>query len=139
MTNKPQRIIIDTNLWVSFLISDNVKLEDLLFAQKVSLIFSEELMQEFVSVTGRPKFARYFNLQTVEELLSVIHEVATFVQVTTTVSICRDPKDDFLLALALDSNADVLITGDSDLLELEQVGGTRIMTLSSFLDTQYYA
>jgi hypothetical protein len=133
MPDNPQKVIIDTNLWISFLISGNAKLDDLLFSRKVTLIFSEELVQEFVSVALRPKFARYFDFQTVAELLSVFYEVAAFVNVTTTVNICRDPKDNFLLALAQDSNADVLITGDSDLLEIEQIGKTRIMTLANFL------
>ena len=68
------------------------------------------------------------------ELLAAIHEVATFIDVKTKVNICRDPKDNFLLALALDSNADFLITGDSDLLEIEQIGKTRITTLTNFLE-----
>ncbi|MGG7664755.1 putative toxin-antitoxin system toxin component, PIN family [Dyadobacter sp. BHUBP1] len=46
---------------------------------------------------------------------------------------CRDPKDNFLLALALDSNADFLITGDADSLVIEQIGKTRIITLTDFL------
>lgn len=136
MPDNPQRIIIDTNLWISFLISGNAKLDELLFSQKVTLIFSEELVQEFVSVASRPKFARFFDTRNVGELLSNIHEVAVFVNVTARVNICRDPKDDFLLALALDSNADVLVTGDSDLLELEQIGRARIMTMTGYLATQ---
>ena len=119
MPDKPQRII---------------KLDDLLFSRKVVLIFSEELVREFVSVALRPKFARYFDFKTVEALLSTIHEVASFVNVTTKVNICRDPKDNFLLAL--EANADVLITGDSDLLEIEQIGRTQIMTLTNFFGKQ---
>lgn len=134
MQDNPRRIIIDTNLWISFLISGNAKLDELLFSRKVTLIFSEELVQEFVSVACRPKFARYFDFQTVAELLTTIHEVATFKNVTTKVDICRDPKDNFLIALALDSNADFLITGDSDLLDIGQIGKTRIITLTNLLE-----
>lgn len=82
MPDKSQRIIIDTNLWISFLISGHAKLDDLLFSQKAALIFSEELVQEFVNVACRPKFARYFDFQTVAELLAAIHEVAKFVKST---------------------------------------------------------
>lgn len=134
MVHKAQRIIIDTNLWISFLISGNARLGELLFSRKVTLIFSEELVQEFVSVARRPKFVKYFDSKSIEGLLSAIHEVATFINVDTRVNICRDPKDNFLLALALDSSADVLITGDSDLLEIEQIGRTRIMTMTNFLE-----
>jgi putative PIN family toxin of toxin-antitoxin system len=51
MRNKPERIILDTNLWISFLISkDLAKLDKILFSGKCRLVFSEELMQEFLQV-----------------------------------------------------------------------------------------
>jgi hypothetical protein len=42
---------------------------------------------------------------------------------------CRDPKDNFLLSLAVDSGADYLATGDKDLLEIRKVGKTMIISL----------
>jgi predicted nucleic acid-binding protein len=49
------------------------------------------------------------------------------------VNACRDPKDNFLLALAKDGRADLLITGDKELLDLAVFEGTRIVSPSSFL------
>ncbi|MGV3602792.1 MAG: putative toxin-antitoxin system toxin component, PIN family [Dyadobacter fermentans] len=134
MPDKLQRVIIDTNLWISFLISGSERLEQLLLSGKVALIFSEELVSEFVSVASRPKFARFFDSQSIEELLTSIREVATFIVASSQIKLCRDAKDDFLLALALDSNADFLITGNSDLLEMQTIGRTRIITLTNFLE-----
>ena len=134
MPEKPLRIIIDTNLWISFLISGNARLDELLFSRKAILIFSEELLREFTNVANRPKFKRFFDLKDVEALLLTIGTHAEFIAVKTQVKLCRDPKDDFLLALALDSNADVLISGDSDLLEIREIGRTSIMTMSKFLE-----
>jgi uncharacterized protein len=54
--------------------------------------------------------------------------------VTSEVSLCRDEDDNFLLALAKDSKADFLITGDKDLLVLKQFENTSILTLTEFLD-----
>jgi uncharacterized protein len=51
------------------------------------------------------------------------------------VAVCRDEKDNFLLSLAFDGNADFLITGDQDLLELKKYKRTRIMTITDFLAT----
>jgi predicted nucleic acid-binding protein len=45
----------------------------------------------------------------------------------------RDAKDNYLLALAKDSQADFLITGDQDLLILQQFGITKIVTYQQFL------
>lgn len=47
-------------------------------------------------------------------------------------STCRDPKDDYLLALAQEAKADYLLTGDKDLLVLEYIGKTQIITVSFF-------
>jgi len=47
---------------------------------------------------------------------------------------CRDTKDNFLLNLAIDGKVDYLVTGDKDLLVLEKVGKTRVVTLAKFTE-----
>lgn len=60
-----KRIIIDTNLWISFLITkDYSKLDEILFGKKAILIFSQELLDEFLEVAKRPKFRRFFLQET---------------------------------------------------------------------------
>ncbi|WP_345125583.1 putative toxin-antitoxin system toxin component, PIN family [Hymenobacter antarcticus] len=51
--------------------------------------------------------------------------------VTSVAEWCRDPKDNFLLSLALDSQADYLVSGDEDLLVPGSVGSTSIVTLAA--------
>ncbi len=130
----PRKIIIDTNLWISFLISGNYsQLDTIILERKCKLIFSEELLNEFLSVVKRPKFRKFFESEDIENLLEVIEDYAEFVDVKTEVSICRDLKDNFLLSLAIDSMADYLITGDKDLLELVNIDKTKILTMSQVL------
>jgi hypothetical protein len=43
----------------------------------------------------------------------------TIAHINSRVTVCRDLKDNYLLALARDSNANFLITGDKDLLEIK--------------------
>ena len=134
MQNKVSRIIIDTNLWISFLITnDFTKLDKILFSRHYILVFSQELLDEFLEVASRPKFRRFFSFTDIEELLETIYQYADFVKVQTQIKICRDPKDNFLLSLSADGNADFLLTGDKDLLELTKFGKTRIVTISDFL------
>jgi uncharacterized protein len=45
----------------------------------------------------------------------------------------RKKKDNFLLSLAIDSNATYLLTGDKDLLVVNKIGKTKIITVSQFL------
>ena len=137
MQNKVSRIIIDTNLWISFLITNNfAKLDEILFSKHGILVFSQELLAEFLEVAKRPKFKRFFSTSDIEELLETIDEYAEFVKVQTQIEICRDPKDNFLLSLSVDGNADFLLTGDKDLLELTKLGETTITTISDFLQNR---
>lgn len=134
MKNESKKVIIDTNLWISFLISKNyTQLDEILFSRKCKLVFSEELLNEFLSVIKRPKFRKFFTQEDTENLIETIQEYAEFFTIKSEVTICRDVKDNFLLSLSKDSNADFLITGDLDLLELKTFQRTKILTISSFL------
>lgn len=82
------------------------KLDELLFNQKCKLLFSQELLEEFVAVSNRPKLRKYISRIEVEDLLDTIDDIAEFVNVTSEISECRDPKDNFLLSLAVDGKAD---------------------------------
>lgn len=131
-----KRIILDTNLWISFLITSKYdQLDSLLFDQKCQLLFSQELLHEFVTVSRRPKLRKYFKSEALSELLELIEEYAEFVEVKSEVALCRDPKDNFLLSLGKDGAADYLITGDKDLLVLEEMGTMQICTITDFFNT----
>lgn len=137
MLNKVSRIIIDTNLWISFLITrDFIKLDEIIFSKESILVFSQELLDEFLEVAKRPKFRHFFSFDDIEEILETIEGYADFVNVQTKIGVCRDPKDNFLLSLSIDGNADFLLTGDKDLLDLTKFGETRIITISDFLQNK---
>jgi len=135
MKNRVSRIIIDTNLWISFLITKNfTRLDEIIFSKKCVLIFSQELLEEFLTLAKRPKFRRFFSSSDIEEILETIQEYAEFIEVTSKTEVCKDPKDNFLLSLSMDGNADFLLTGDNDLLMLTKFRKTEIVTISDFLD-----
>ena len=137
MPKTTHRIIVDTNLWISFLLTKDFSRLDHLFAtDHLKLLFSKLLLAESVEVAQRPKFKKYFSLPDLEELLLPIEKKAKFVTVTSTVDLCRDPKDNFLLALALDGKATHLLTGDNDLLVLKRLNKTRILSITDYLAGQ---
>ncbi len=126
-----KKIILDTNLWISFLISNDQKfLDSFIDERKVKLIFSTELIEEFIAVAIRPKFKRYFSRSDIEDLLKVFDLYGEVVPVKSNVMLCWDEKDNFLLNLALDSKSDYLVTGDSDLLDLKEIKKTKIITIA---------
>lgn len=129
------KVIIDTNLWISFLITKNyTKLDSLFERKKIQLLFSKELIEEFILVTKRPKFEKYFKESDIERLLYLFDSIGELVQVKSDVKECRDFKDNFLLNLAIDGKAKYLISGDKDLLVLGKIEKTIIITMADFLD-----
>ena len=130
---KSRKIIIDTNLWISFLLTKQFTfLDSLLNKRRVKLIFSDELLAEFFEVEKRPKLNKYFQDKDLEQLIDLINVYAEFYTVKSTVDVCRDSKDNFLLALAKESNADFLITGDKDLLVIKKFENTEIVTITEY-------
>jgi putative PIN family toxin of toxin-antitoxin system len=133
MNKKTYRIIIDTNLWISFLISKRLQKTDSLFNQDgITFIFSNELIEEFLEVAARPKFKKYFKQSDIQKIVDFMDCCSEIIEVKSSVDICRDKKDNFLLALALDSKADFLITGDEDLLIIKQFHYTEILSYNQF-------
>lgn len=91
--------------------------------------FSEELIAEFITVSQREKFSKFFLKKDVEKLIELFSAFGILYKTRSKITDCRDSKDNFLLNLAIDSKADLLATGDKDLLILKQIGKTRIITL----------
>ena len=134
MPGKKDRIIIDTNLWISFLLTNDYSSLDIILSNsKLVLIFSDELLKEFIEVANRPKFKKYFSSQDLQDLFLQIKNHGVFIVSLSITNICRDPKDNFLLSLSKDGKASHLITGDKDLLDLKRYGKTKILSLKKYL------
>jgi putative PIN family toxin of toxin-antitoxin system len=134
---KSKRVILDTNLWISFLISKRQQELDLLLESgAVILIFSTELIEEFLEVANRPKFKKFFKKSDIQALLTQIDSFGELIKVESKVDKCRDEKDNFLLSLSIDGKADFLITGDSDLLVLGKIRQTQIVSWSEFISKE---
>lgn len=132
---KSKNVILDTNLWISFLISKDYSfLDNFVLKGKVKLIFSEELFSEFISIAERPEFKKYFSNSDINQLIQIIDKYGILIKVTAEINLCRDIKDNFLLNLAADSKADFLVTGDKDLLEIKNLLNTKILTIRELID-----
>jgi uncharacterized protein len=114
------RIVIDTNVFVSA-----VPLPLSVPRQAVdralddgTLLFSEATMSELTEVLYRPKFDDYVTAEERALLLHQLVETAEFIPIIQLVRECRDPRDDKFLEVALNGRADLIITGDADLLAL---------------------
>ena len=134
MNDKPVKIIIDTNVWISFLIGKDISfiIRNLLINKSVTIIMTDILQAEIMAVASRPKFARHFSPEACKKLLTFLQNRCKSYPLDDIPKRCRDPKDDYLLELARVSEADVLVTGDKDLTDIRQFGHCRVLTMAEF-------
>ena len=133
---KKIKIVLDTNIWISYLISKNSNQWDtLIFSDKIQIIYSEKLLNEFIEVTQRDKFRKFFSLEDLEVILNFLGDFAIFVEsIGKKYTLCRDLKDNFLLDLAVTAEADFLVTGDKDLLEIKTLENVKILSPTDFIN-----
>ena len=133
MTNKRVKVIFDTNVWISFLIGKRLaKIKQHISNNSITIIITEQLLIEIKTVTSREKLKKYFPKESVKELIVLLETIAEKVEIKPTHFINRDPKDNFLLDLIDFSQADYLVTGDKDLLELNPFKTAQILTAGEF-------
>lgn len=97
------------------------------------LLFSEGTMDEVKNVLFRSKFDHYVSRKDRALFLAQLSVAAEFVSTIQVMRECRDPKDDKLLEVVLNGRADVMITGDADLLEMHPWRGVAILSPADFL------
>ncbi|MDR0518189.1 MAG: putative toxin-antitoxin system toxin component, PIN family [Fibromonadaceae bacterium] len=133
------KIVIDANLWVSFLIGKRLKnLDELCFDEKVVVISSPKIIEEFIDVSSRESLRKYVNHEKIPEVLKILETRCANDPIEYSVnSSLRDPDDLYLLALSAEVGANFLLTGDKDLLTLGRYEQTEIITFSNFMSLHY--
>jgi putative PIN family toxin of toxin-antitoxin system len=131
------RIVIDTGVAVSaVLLPRSTPRQAFDKASSAGrLLISEATIAELDEVLRRPKFNKYVPEESRIEFLAALVAVAEVVQVTSVVTVCRDPKDDKFLALAFNGKASHIVSGDADLLMLHPFRGIAIVTPHDFLQS----
>ena len=81
---------------------------------------------------SRTKFKEYFSKEQIIDFLTLIEKKSEIIKTISNIDICRDEKDNYLLNIAVDSKADYLITGDKDLLDLNEIEETQIINFKNF-------
>ena len=128
------RFVFDTNVIVSALLFKD-SLPRLAFdaaLDRGKILISTPVLEELERVLSREKFNRYVGAIDRNRFLAALVKESEWVAVTTSVNVCRDPKDNKFLELALSGGANALITGDTDLLALGTFRGIDVLNPESF-------
>lgn len=137
MTVLLKRIILDSNVIISAILKPRSIASDALetASEHFNIVVSKESLDELLEVLKRPKFDKYLSLaDRLEDLRDYIN-ITTKIPVTLEVFDCKDPKDNKFLALALASNARLIVSGDKkDLISMNPYRGIEIIGIRDFIE-----
>ncbi|MFN9225483.1 MAG: putative toxin-antitoxin system toxin component, PIN family [Pseudanabaena sp.] len=130
-----KRFVVDNNILVSALLVKNSAPFQVIskIEERDVILYSEETLLELNQVLSRKKFIKYFAIEEKQAFIFKLLEKAELVEIEESINICRDPKDDKFLELAVSGKADFIITGDQDLLVLNPFRNIEIITAKDFL------
>ncbi len=131
---KRDRIVLDTNVLISALLFNGPPraVLELVIGGSVYCSLSLVILDELRNVLERPKFrfSPEQAFQVVEELHAVCDIVNPAIQVNI---VTADPKDNLILECALESKADMIVSGDQHLLAIVEFRGIQIVSPSGYL------
>lgn len=133
------RAVVDTGVFVSALIrrrGTTGKVLQALRNGRFTAIYSTDILLEIIKVLGREKFHKKYHIQPddIAALIDLIRLRGELVIPKKSVSACRDPKDNKFLEAALMGEADFVVSGDADLLDMVLFEQIPIIQSAEFLD-----
>ena len=134
MAERP-RVVVDTNVMISRLLRPP-SVPGQAMRRPVdagTLLVSEATMGELADVLARPKFDPYVSIEERQQFLLLLGRIVEMVPILHRIRACRDPSADKFLEVAVNGEADFLISGDRDLVELHAFRGIPIVTPAEFL------
>lgn len=141
------RAVLDTNVLVSYLLthrppiaqaepqSGSALIDHHLAQDDFALVTAPELLAELDRVLGYPKLQQYYTEEERRRFVALVMALGDVAELPAVIPrISRDPDDDRVIACAVAGEADVIVSGDDDLLALERVGAIPILTVAQFLE-----
>jgi uncharacterized protein len=131
----PERVVIDTNVLISslfFATSTPAQAVDKAVTN-AQLVATTETLRELIGKLHSPKFDRYVRRERRDALLERVVSLVEIITVMQRIRASRDPKDDKFLEAAVNGRAEVIVTGDKDLLDLNPFRSIAIVTPAAYL------
>lgn len=132
------RAVVDTNILVRAVIKPSGTVGPVLLRLRhggYTLLYAQSLLEEPIDVLNRPRIRDKYHLtdQDIRAVVSLILLRGEAVVPQERITACRDPKDDQFLEVAVSGRADVIVSGDQDLLVLHPFAGIPILPPATFL------
>lgn len=134
---KEEVYILDTNIWISYLLSKKYHLlVQLITESKLEVVTCKNLVTEFDQVLRRNKFKKYIRQKEINEAVKIHLKLCKFIEVELKTDSLSDRKDNYLLDLYKEAKATVLVTGDKQLMSDAKKPGFNVITLA-MLENSY--
>ncbi|HUE97943.1 MAG TPA: putative toxin-antitoxin system toxin component, PIN family [Anaerolineales bacterium] len=129
------RAVFDTNVLISALLFEHSTPAQAFFTalNRGEILLCAPLAEEINRKVHQPKFDPYLSFDQREVFIAALVEASELVEITETITICRDPNDNMLLELAVSGRAEVIVTGDKDLLVLHPFREIAVLNPKDFL------
>lgn len=130
------RFVIDTNTLVSrMLMPESIPVKAVSYSlENGKILISDDTLMEIGEILSREKLDRYVSIEDRQEFIRLLARISENVEIIRRVKACRDPKDDKFLELAVNGDADTIITGEKDLLVLNPFENIRIIKPADVID-----
>ncbi len=131
-----RKFVFDANSLISAnLLPNSISRKAYDYARVVGvMIYSNATFEEFSQTFVRSKFDKYLSIAKRRSEISTYQQQGELIIVEHSINVCRDPKDNKYLELAMEANADCIVTGDNDLLVLHPFQNIPILTPAEFLE-----
>jgi putative PIN family toxin of toxin-antitoxin system len=129
-------VVLDTNVLISAALSPSGLPAQVVrhTIEQGRIVFSDETYEEFYSRLWRPKFDRYITREMRQSILLDFSNIADWVNIAGKLDLCRDPDNNKFLEVAIVAQAVMLVSGDKDLTDLQEIKGIPIYTPAQCID-----
>ena len=129
------KVILDTNTIISGLgwEGSSQQIMNRFLNDEFKIVISPEILKEVENVLFRDKFS-FIDKSKKEEFILILSELTEIVNPKLRLRICRDENDNKFLELAVESNANYIVSGDLDLLSIKEYNRIKILSSKDFLN-----
>lgn len=130
------KVVLDTNVLISAIVFGGIprKILDLVIDGKIQLCISEAIINEVKSVLSRKKFN--YPQKILDKIILELENITVDVEPKIKINLIQnDPDDNIILECAKEINADIIVSGDNDLLSIIYFEGIKILNPKDFLET----
>ncbi|MBM3130142.1 MAG: putative toxin-antitoxin system toxin component, PIN family [Chloroflexi bacterium] len=131
------QVVLDTNVYISFLLTHGETISRILDAwenEEFTVLVSPSLLAEIHRVLEYPRLKTHIRPNESRTLIEALENDACLVEgALTAIGVTRDPKDDMVIACAVEGRADYIVSGDPDLVDLGNYKDIPIIAPANFI------